>query len=210
MEKMCAKGCVWNGICAENPVFRLILGLCPTLAVTTSVLNGFSIGLAATFVLLCSSIIISILRDIIPPQTRIPCYIIVIASFVTIARMILQAYFPVVYDRLGLFVDIMVVNCVILGRAEAFASKNTVFYSFMDAIGMGIGFMLATTLIGGIREILGTGMLLNGTPLVVSVPFLKANPAIAMILPAGAFLTIGFIIAFLNMWQAGALCNRKS
>ncbi|MBA2124069.1 electron transport complex subunit RsxE [bacterium Unc6] len=204
-EKLCVKSCLWNGLCIENPVFRLMLGLCPALAVTTSVLSGFSMGLAAIFVLICSSVIISLLKGIIPEQIRIPCYIVVIATFVTITKMILMAYFFEIYNKLGLFIDIMVVNCIILGRVEAFASKNTVFYSFWDAVGMGTGFLFATTLIGGIREVLGSGTLLSGTSFVFSIPFLETSPVIAMILPPGAFLIVGFILGLLNLMQTRRL-----
>jgi len=189
----CLKNCFYDGICADNPTFRLMLGLCPTLAVTVTAENGLGIGIAATFVLLGSNSIISLIKNFIPAQVRIPCYILVIATFVTIAKLILQAYFPLLYTKLGLFVDIMVVNCIILGRAEAFASKNTFSMSVADALGMGCGFTLASGLIGAVREILGSGQLF-GYP-VFGESF---YPAIIFILPPGAFLTIGIIMAFLN------------
>jgi len=187
------KQCFINGICDENPTFRLMLGLCPTLAVTVTAENGLAIGVAATFVLLGSNISISLLKKLIPVQVRIPCYILVIATFVTIAKLLLQAYFPILYIKLGLFVDIMVVNCIILGRAEAFASKNSVPLAIADALGMGIGFMLSAVFLGSIREILGAGTWF-GYP-VLGQHFI---PAVVMILPPGAFLTIGVILGILN------------
>ena len=189
---LCFKGCLVSGICFENPVFRLMLGLCPTLAVTVTAENGFGIGLAATFVLLGSNSIVSLIKNFIPDQVRIPCYILVIATFVTIAKLVLQAYVPLLYAKLGLFVDIMVVNCIILGRAEAFASKNTLKLAVADALGMGLGFTLAATVIGSIREILGTGMWFGMRVMPEAMP-----PAIAMILPPGAFLTIGVLMALI-------------
>ncbi len=191
----CAKNCFLNGICWENPTFRLMLGLCPTLAVTVTAINGLGIGLAAMFVLLGSNIMVSLIKNYVPPQVRIPCYILIIATFVTIAKLLLQAYVPMLYARLGLFVDIMVVNCIILGRAEAFASKNSVGISAVDALGMGLGFTLATVTIGSIREILGSGSFFG--KMVMAEGF---NPAIGMILPPGAFLTIGLIMAGLNRY----------
>lgn len=193
----CLKKCLWDGICSKNPTFRLMLGLCPTLAVTVTVENGIGIGLAATFVLLGSNSIISLIKNFIPAQVRIPCYILIIATFVTIAKLILQAYFPLLYMKLGLFVDIMVVNCVILGRAEAFANKNTLSRSVADALGMGLGFTIAAGVIGSLREILGSGKWF-GIPLIGEY----FNPAVAMILPPGAFITIGILMAGLNKINA--------
>ena len=193
----CFKDCVLSGICVENPVFRLMLGLCPTLAVTVTAENGIAIGIAATFVLLGSNTIVSMIKNFVPPQVRIPCYILVIATFVTIAKLLLQAYVPLVYAKLGLFVDIMVVNCIILGRAEAFANKSTVSMAVADALGMGMGFTLAAGGIGAIREIIGSGTIFG-------VPLFGAayNPLIVMILPPGAFLTIGVIMAVLNQMNS--------
>jgi electron transport complex protein RnfE len=195
-KKQCFKSCFLQGICHENPVFILMLGLCPTLAVTVSLKNGLAIGIAATFVLLGSNIIVSLIRNFVPAQVRIPCFILIIASFVTIAKLLLQAYFPLIYAELGLFVDIMVVNCIILGRAEAFASKNTVVMSIADAIGMGAGFTLATGIIGSIREILGSGKILG-------IPIFGAdfNPITVMILAPGAFITIGVLMALMNKFN---------
>lgn len=190
---ICLKDCVMSGICFENPVFKLMLGLCPTLAVTVTAENGLAIGIAATFVLLGSNTIVSLIKDFVPSEVRIPCYILVIATFVTIAKLLLQAYVPLLYAKLGLFVDIMVVNCIILGRAEAFASKNSVSLAVADALGMGVGFTLAAGGIGAIREILGGGTLF-GFPLFGA----SFNPMLVMILPPGAFLTIGVIMGMMN------------
>ncbi|MCM8812964.1 MAG: electron transport complex subunit E [Candidatus Omnitrophica bacterium] len=190
------KKCVVDGICAQNPVFSLMLGLCPTLAVTVSAQNGLGIGIAATVVLIGSNTIIALCKKIIPPEVRIPCYILVIATFVTMAKLLLQAYLPQLYAQLGLFIDIMVVNCIILGRAEAFAGKNNVRASVADAVGMGLGFTLGTFSIGSIREILGTGHWF-GMP-VMGVSF---SPAIAMILPPGAFFTIGVLMIGLRVLE---------
>ncbi len=200
----CLKKCFANGMCSENPTFRLMLGLCPTLAVTVSAANGFGIGIAALFVLIGSNTIISLIKNFIPAEVRIPCYILVIATFVTMVKLILQAYFPALYDRLGLFVDIMVVNCIILGRAEAFACKNPVLPSIADALGMGLGFTLAAGVIGSIREILGSGKLFG-----VPVTGEGFSPAIAMILPPGAFITIGMLIAGLNLITARLQANSR-
>ncbi|MFH1777353.1 MAG: electron transport complex subunit E [Candidatus Omnitrophota bacterium] len=189
----CYRDCFKKGLCLENPVFRLTLGLCPTLAVTVTAVNGLSMGLAAMFVLLCSNTIISLFRKSIPETVRIPCYIVIIATFVTVTKLVMQAYLPALYDQLGLFVDIMVVNCIILGRAEAFASRNPVIDSVIDALGMGLGFTLATTVIGAVREVLGMGTIFG-----FAVGNISAKPVIMMILPPGAFLTIGILTAIFN------------
>lgn len=196
-KPLCFKGCVANGICGENPIFRLMLGLCPTLAVTVTAMNGIGMGLAAIFVLLGSNIMISLIKDLIPPQVRLPCYILVIATFVTITKLVMQAYTPLLYDKMGLFIDIMVVNCIMLGRAEAFACKNPMRLAIADALGMGVGFMIAITVIGSIREILGAGTWFG-----LSLPGTWFTPVIVMILPPGAFLTIGVLMAALNKLQA--------
>ena len=146
-----------NGILRENPTFALVLGMCPTLATTTSAMNGMSMGLATLFVLVCSNVVISLLKNLIPDKVRIPAFIVVIATFVTLVQLLLQAYVPVVYDKLGLFIPLIVVNCIVLGRAEAFAAKNSVGLSALDGLGMGLGFTLSLTVIGMIRELLGTG-----------------------------------------------------
>ncbi|MBT4485116.1 MAG: electron transport complex subunit E [Candidatus Latescibacteria bacterium] len=182
-----------KGIYKENPVFRLALGLCPTLAVTTSVENGIGMGIAATSVLISSNFIISLVRNFVPKKIRIPIYIIVIATFVTIVEMLMQAYNPALYKSLGIFVPLIVVNCIILGRAEAFASKNTVARSVIDGIGMGIGFTFSLVIISSIRELLG-----NGTFYGFPVAPLSFKPVLVMILPPGAFLTLGYILAFFH------------
>ena len=157
MEKKSRLGILTNGIIKENPVLVLVLGTCPTLAVTTSVSNGVGMGVSAMAVLICSNIVISMLRNIIPDKVRIPCYIVVIAGFVTVVQLLLQAYVPALYSSLGLFIPLIVVNCIILGRAEMFANKNSVLDSALDGIGMGIGFTFALFLMGSFREILGSG-----------------------------------------------------
>jgi len=182
-----------KGIHIENPTFALLLGLCPTLAVSNNVRNGLGMGIAATFVLLGSNIIVSSVRKLIPAKIRIPCYIVVIATFVTIVELLLKAYFPVLDKSLGIFVPLIVVNCIILGRAEAFASKNTVIYSTFDALGMGLGFMLALLIISSIREFFGAGTLL-GFQLIPGF-----QPATIMVLAPGALLTLGLLIG-LNNW----------
>lgn len=194
-----------NGIIKENPVLVLILGTCPTLAVTTMAVNGIGMGLAATFVLLGSNIVISMLKNIIPDKVRIPCYIVIIAGFVTILSSLLQAYFTDVYSALGIFLPLIVVNCIILGRAEMFANKNTVLASALDGIGMGLGFTLALLIIGSIREILGSGTWFGIT--------LTANlfdPISIFILAPGGFFIFGLVIAILNKLSHGKAVKRKS
>ena len=185
-----------KGIIKENPVFVMALGLCPVLAVSTSVQNAIGMGAAATFVLLCSNIFISLIKNFIPSKVRIPCYILVIASFVTIVDMVMEAYVPPLHKSLGIFIPLIVVNCIILGRAEAFASKNGVFKSMLDGLGMGVGFMLAIMVIASIREILGVGTILDIRILPASY-----KPMIAAILPPGAFVTIGLLMGLLNILQ---------
>lgn len=185
-----------KGIIKENPVFVMALGLCPTLAVSTSVQNAIGMGAAATFVLVCSNIFISLLKNFIPSKVRIPCYILVIASFVTIVDMAMEAYVPPLHKSLGIFIPLIVVNCIILGRAEAFASKNGVFKSMLDGLGMGVGFMLAIIVIASIREFLGVGTILDIRILPASY-----KPMIAAILPPGAFITIGLLMGLLNILQ---------
>ena len=182
-----------KGFYTDNPVFRLALGLCPTLAVTTSVENGVGMGVAATMVLVCSNFIISSVRNLVPKKIRIPIFIIVIATFVTIVEMLMQAYYPALYKSLGIFVPLIVVNCIILGRAEAFASKNNVILSVIDGIGMGIGFTLSLVIISAIRELFGNGTF-YGFPIAPSA----FKPVLVMILPPGAFLTLGYILGFFN------------
>jgi len=178
-----------NGLFKENPVFVLMLGLCPTLGVTSSLENGLGMGLATTFVLIGSNLVISLLKSVIPEKIRIPIFIVVIASFVTLVDMLMNAYFQVLYEKLGLFIPLIVVNCVILGRAEAFASRNGLFPSFIDAISMGAGFTFALSLIGAIREITGNGSILD-----IDLFGQGFAPALIMILPPGAFFTIGLLV----------------
>lgn len=200
---MKAKEILSNGIIRENPIFRLVLGMCPTLAVTTAAINGLGMGVAVIFVLSLSNLAISFLKDYIPEKVRIPAYVVVIASFVTIVDMLMHAFTPALYDALGLYIPLIVVNCIILARAESFASKNKPFHSFMDGIGMGIGFTLALTLLGMIRELLGLGsifgikLLGEGSILSLSL-FTSFKPAIIMILPPGAFFTLGLVLALIN------------
>ena len=182
-----------KGFIKENPVFVLLLGMCPTLAVTTSATNAVGMGISATFVLIGSNYAISALKDIIPDKVRIPCFIVLIASFVSIVELLLKAYLPALDKSLGIFIPLIVVNCIILGRAEAYASKNGPMASIIDAIGMGIGFTLALTFIGSIRELLGFGTVFGKMVLPAGTPSI-----IIMILPPGAFLSIGFILAYLE------------
>ena len=188
-----------KGLYRENPVFRLALGLCPALAVSTSVKNSLGMGAAATFVLLGSNIVIALLGKVIPAKVRIPCFIVVIASFVTIVELVMGAYLPELAKSLGIFIPLIVVNCIILGRAEAFASKNGLWLSIMDGIGMGLGFTLAIVLIGAIREILGDGKLFGY--MVFGPDF---QPMLIMILAPGAFITIGLLMGYFNLRDARA------
>lgn len=181
-----------KGLWRENPTFRIVLGLCPTLAVSTSVTNGIGMGVAATFVLVGSNIFVSLVRDIVPEKVRIPCYIVIIATFVTIADLFMRAYSPALSRSLGMFVPLIVVNCIVLGRAEAFASKEPPLRSVIDALGMGVGFTWALILISAIRETIGNGTIL-GMP--ISNTF---EPPLFMVLAPGALLTIGILIAFIN------------
>ena len=182
-----------KGIIKENPVLVLVLGTCPTLAVTTSVLNALGMGVAATVVLICSNIAISALRKVIPDKVRIPAYIVLIAGFVTIIEMLMHAYVPDLYESLGVFLSLIVVNCIILGRAEMYASKNKVVDSAIDAVGMGIGFTLALFLMASIREIFGAGSWLG-----FKIPFLSDNPIMIFAVPAGGFFVFGCLIALVN------------
>ncbi len=181
-----------NGLVKENPTFVLLLGMCPTLGTTSSAINGMSMGLATMAVLICSNFVISALRNLIPDKVHIPCYIVVIAAFVTVVQLVLQAYAPAIYETLGLFIPLIVVNCIVLGRAESFAAKNTPGDSAMDGIGIGLGFTVALTLIGAVREILGTGMFF-GIKL-----FPEEFGALTFVLAPGAFITLGFLVAVFN------------
>lgn len=194
-----------NGIIKENPVLVLVLGTCPTIATSTSVLNALGMGLATTFVLLGSNIVISLLRNIIPNKVRIPCFIVVIAGFVSVVQLLLQAYVQSLYQSLGIFLPLIVVNCIILGRAEAYASKNKVLPSALDGVVMGLGFTFALVLMGFFRELLGAGTILSGYVNGVNgiaVPFFHSNPMVMMILPAGGFLMMGFILAAIQKIMA--------
>ena len=181
-----------NGLVKENPTFVLLLGMCPTLGTTSSAINGMSMGLATTFVLICSNVAISLLKDIIPDKVRIPGYVVVIASFVTLLQMLMQAYLPSLYASLGLFIPLIVVNCIILGRAEAFAAKNGAVPSLFDGVGIGLGFTWALTLLGAVRELLGTGSLFGFTVLPSSTNML------VFVLAPGAFIVLGYLIAIVN------------
>ncbi len=185
-----------KGFIKENPVFILVLGMCPTLAVTSSVKDALGMGLSATFVLLCSNIIVSLIKGIVPTKIRIPMFIVVIATFVTIVDMAMAAFMPPLHKSLGLFIPLIVVNCIILGRAEAFASKNNVFMSMIDALGMGLGFTFALVVLGTIRELLGAGKIL-GFPILPQA--YQDNPMLVAILAPGAFITLGFILAVINL-----------
>lgn len=182
-----------KGFWSENPIFRLVLGLCPTLAVTTTAENGIAMGLAATFVLVCSNTVISSIRSIIPKKVRIPAFIVTIATFVTIVDLVMNGYFHPLHKSLGLFIPLIVVNCIILGRAEAFASKNSVAMSVVDGLGMGIGFTISLIVIGSIRELLG-----NGTVFGLSVFGGSYIPLLLMILPPGAFIILGVLLGLMN------------
>ncbi len=184
-----------KGIIISNPVFILALGLCPTLAVTSSLDNAIGMSAGVIFVLLCSNIIISSMRKIIPETVRIPVFIVVIATFVTILSLVFQAYFPPLYESLGIYLALIVVNCIILGRAEAFASKKSVLLSISDALGAGIGFTLALIIISLLREMLGTGSLSVFGSILFKLPVLFENPMVIFILPPGAFLVIGLLLA---------------
>ena len=190
---------ITNGIFKENPTFVLLLGMCPTLATTTSAMNGLGMGVATMFVLICSNIFISILKNLIPDGVRIPCYIVVIASFVTLLQMLMQAYVPDLYKTLGIFIPLIVVNCIILGRAEAFAAKNNVLASACDGIGIGIGFTLALTVLGFVRELLGNGSVFGYRVMPESMDML------VFVLAPGAFVTLGLLMAIVNK-----LKNRKA
>ena len=187
----------FNGIITENPAFRLVLGMCPTLAVSTAAMNGIGMGAAATFVLIGSNVVISLLRNFIPDKVRIPAFIVVICTFVTIVQMLMQAFMHSLYESLGMFIPLIVVNCIILARAEAFASKNGVLASAVDGLGMGLGFTLAITLISCIRELIG-----NGTIFGFNVLGAGYNPMLIMIMPAGGFLTLGIVLGVINALTA--------
>lgn len=181
-----------NGLLRENPTLVLVLGMCPTLATTTSALNGMSMGLATTAVLMCSNVVISALKNLIPDKVRIPAFIVVIASFVTMVQLLMQAYLPDLYSSLGLFIPLIVVNCIVLGRAEAFAAKNNVGLSFLDGLGMGLGFTCSLTVLGAIRELLGTGKVFS-----FSI-FPEQYGMLIFVLAPGAFIALAYVMALVN------------
>lgn len=182
-----------KGLISDNPVFVMLLGMCPALGVTTTAFNGLGMGIATLFVLIMSNMVVSLVKGFIPDKVRIPAFIIIIASFVTIVEMVLEAFIPALYDQLGIFIPLIVVNCLILGRAEAFASKNNFFSSLIDGLGMGIGFTLALTILGGVREILGNGSIFD-------LVFVGegASTFILFILPPGAFIALAYLAALFN------------
>ena len=186
-----------KGIWKENAVFKLLLGMCPLLAVTTSAENGLGMGLASTFVLVCSNTVVAILRKLIPPKVRIPAFIIIIATFVTVVQLCMEAWIYGLYQALGIFIPLIVVNCLILGRAEAFASKRPVIDSAVDGLGMGLGFTLALFILGSVREIFGAGELLG-----FSLFGAAYQPVLLMILPPGAFISLGLLLAIMNRFEA--------
>lgn len=186
-----------NGLFKENPVFYQMLGMCPTLAVTTSAENGMGMGLATTAVLVLANVVISMMRNFIPSKIRIPAFIVVIATFVTIVGMVMEGFVPALFASLGLFIPLIVVNCLILARAEAFAFKNGVLDSALDGVGMGLGFTIALTALGAVREIFGAGAIFG-----ISLFGDKFEPALIMILPPGAFLALGLMLAGINVYQA--------
>ena len=195
-----------RGIVKENPTFRLVLGMCPTLAVTTSLENALGMGAAATFVLVCSNAAISSLRKAIPATVRIPCYIVVIAAFVTTVDLLMQAFAPALAASLGIFIPLIVVNCIILGRAEAFASKNGILPSVADGLGMGLGFTLALALIAACRELLGNGSLTLWDDRALTG--LHSRTVVLAVLPAGGFITLGLLLAGINHLQAASARRR--
>ncbi|MDO4493112.1 MAG: electron transport complex subunit E [Clostridia bacterium] len=192
-KKKSARSVFFNGLISENPTFRLVLGTCPTMAVTTSATNGIGMGLAATFVLIGSNIVISLLRNFIPDKIRIPSFIVVICTFVTMVQMLLQAFVPSLYESLGMFIPLIVVNCIILARAEAFASKNSVALSAVDGLGMGLGFTVAITVMGAIRELLG-----NGTVFGTQIMPAAYQPMMLLVMPAGGFIVYGLMLGIIN------------
>lgn len=189
-----------KGLIKENPVFVILLGLCPTLGVTSSAMNGLGMGVATAFVLVMSNLVIALVKNVIPGAVRIPSFIVIIAAFVTVVQLLMAAYTPALNEQLGLFIPLIVVNCIVLGRAEAFASRNTALSSIIDGLGMGVGFTLALTLLGSIRELLGSLSFFG-------YKFIEADGMLVFILAPGAFISLGFIIAIMN-WMKGR--NRTS
>ncbi len=180
-----------EGFIKDNPVFVLLLGLCPTLGVTTTAINGLGMGLATTFVLVMSNLVVSLIKNVVPDKVRIPAFIVIIASFVTIVELTMQAFTPALFEALGLFIPLIVVNCIVLGRAEAFASKNSIGSSIIDGLGMGLGFAFALGLLGAVREILGSGAILG-------FKFIDGDGMLVFVLAPGAFIALGYLIAIMN------------
>ena len=194
---------LYNGLIKENPTFVLTLGMCPTLAVTTSAINGIGMGLSSTVVLVMSNLMISLLRKIIPDGVRMPAFIVIVASFVTMVQFLMQGYLPSLYDSLGIYIPLIVVNCIILGRAEAYASKNPVLPSAFDGLGMGLGFTCAITILGAVRELIGAGTILStGSSALVTIPESVYTPASIFILAPGAFFVLAMCIAIMNKIKA--------
>ncbi len=181
-----------KGFIKENAVFVLFLGLCPTLGVTTSATNGLGMGLATTFVLVMSNLVVSLVKSMIPDKVRIPAFIVIIATFVTVVELVMKGYVPALFDALGLFIPLIVVNCLVLGRAEAFASKNTIWSSLVDGAGMGLGFTMALTVLGAVRELLGSGAFFG-------MKLISGDAMLLFILPPGAFLALGYLLVLANM-----------
>jgi electron transport complex protein RnfE len=201
-----------KGIIRENPIFVVVLGLCPTLAISTQTINGIGMGIAVIFVLACSNFLISILRNWIPNEVRIPAYISIIATFVTIVSLLMQAFTPDLNRALGIFIPLIVVNCIILGRAEAFASKNDPFHSILDGVGMGLGYTLAVTTIALIREVIGSGTItlqLAGVGPVIDLRKYISDPAVVFILPPGGFIVLGTLLAFFQYIKNKKAAKKK-
>ena len=196
-NKPSLRGIFMNGLLNENPTFRLVLGTCPTLAVTTSAINGIGMGLAATFVLICSNVVVSLVRKLIPDKARIPSFIVIIATFVNIVQLMMQAFLPSLYESLGIFIPLIVVNCIILARAEAFASKNGPLHSAVDGLGMGLGFTCAITLIGIVRELIG-----NGSVFGINILGASYEPMLLFVLAPGGFITYGLLLGIINALTA--------
>jgi len=188
-------GLITKGFVKDNPTFVLVLGMCPTLATTTSAMNGLGMGIATTFVLVFSNVLISLVAKQVPDKVRIPVYIVLIAAVVTVLQLLMQAYTPALYETLGIFIPLIVVNCIVLGRAEAFASKNSVVDSMLDGIGIGLGFALSLTVIGIVRELLGSGSLFG-------FKFIGGDGMLAFILAPGAFIVLGYLMVLFNIYKS--------